>query len=420
MLRNKKQEGKAENTLQNSEDRYRNLFQSSRDAVMTLEPPLWSFTSGNKAAIELFKARDEANFLSYEPWKLSPERQPDGRVSTEKAKEMIEEAMRVGFNLFEWTHKRLNGEEFFTEVSLSRIGHGNKAFLHAIVRDITERRRAEKAILESEARFRNIVFLSPDAIIVTDAKGKIEYINPSAGIVFNRKVENLIGTVFGLAILDGKSTEIDIFRPGKDPGVGGMRVVSTEWMNKKAHLIIIRDITERKKTEAKIYQMAFYDSLTGLPNRKLLSDRLDIALAHAQRNQKKVGIAMIDLDNFKDVNDTLGHNVGDIFLKATAERLSAALRKSDTVARFGGDEFVLILPDMEAIEYAIQVAQKIIDKFRKPFLIGIHQLVVTTSIGIAVYPNDGINEGILLKNADIAMYQAKQAGRAQYQLCKKD
>ena len=177
-------------------------------------------------------------------------------------------------------------------------------------------------------------------------------------------------------------------------------------------------ITERKQAEEKIQQMAYHDSLTGLPNRKLFSDRLGITMAQAQRNQKIVGIAMIDLDHFKDVNDTLGHDVGDLLLKATSERLSAALRKGDTVARFGGDEFVLILPDMELIEDAIQVAQKIVDSFSEPFPIGTHQLVVTTSIGIAVYPDDGIDEGILLKNADIAMYQAKQAGRARYQFYK--
>ena len=127
---------------------------------------------------------------------------------------------------------------------------------------------------------------------------------------------------------------------------------------------------------------------------------------------------MLDLDNFKDVNDTLGHDVGDILLKTVAEWLSGTLRKSDTVARFGGDEFVLIFPDMKVIEEAIQVVQKIIDRFNKPFLIDTHQLVVTTSIGIAVYPNDGMDEKNLMKNADIAMYQAKQAGRARYQLYK--
>jgi diguanylate cyclase (GGDEF)-like protein len=119
-------------------------------------------------------------------------------------------------------------------------------------------------------------------------------------------------------------------------------------------LLAIEDITERKKYEEKIQQMAFHDSLTGLPNRKLFSDRLGIVLAQAKRNKKKVGIVMLDLDNFKDVNDTLGHDVGDILLKAVAERLSGTLRKSDTVARFGGDEFVLIFPDMEVIDVMVK------------------------------------------------------------------
>jgi diguanylate cyclase (GGDEF)-like protein len=174
----------------------------------------------------------------------------------------------------------------------------------------------------------------------------------------------------------------------------------------------------RKGAEEIIHQMAYHDSLTGLPNRKLFSDRLGIALAHAQRNQNKVAVAMIDLDNFKEINDILGHIIGDLFLKATAERLDAEMRKGDTVARFGGDEFLLILPDLKVIEDAIQVAQKIVDSFCKPLLIDTYQFVVTMSIGIAVYPHDGTDEVILLKNADIAMYQAKQAGGSRYRLYK--
>jgi diguanylate cyclase (GGDEF)-like protein/PAS domain S-box-containing protein len=233
------------------------------------------------------------------------------------------------------------------------------------------------------------------------------------------KLRELLETILPQQIaFDNYEVEHDFVTIGRRTLLLNARQIEREVGKERIILLAIEDITERKKYEEKIQQMAFHDSLTGLPNRKLLSDRLGIVLAQAKRNKKKVGIVMLDLDNFKDVNDTLGHDVGDILLKAVAERLSGTLRKSDTVARFGGDEFVLIFPDMEVIEEAIQVVQKIIDRFHKPFLIDTHQLVVTTSIGIAVYPNDGMDEKNLMKNADIAMYQAKQAGRARYQLYK--
>lgn len=235
------------------------------------------------------------------------------------------------------------------------------------------------------------------------------------------KLRELLETILPQqTAFDNYEVEHDFVTIGRRTLLLNARQIEREVGKERIILLAIEDITERKKYEEKIQQMAFHDSLTGLPNRKLFSDRLGIVLAQAKRNKKKVGIVMLDLDNFKDVNDTLGHDVGDTLLKAVAERLSGTLRKSDTVARFGGDEFVLIFPDMEIIEEAIQVVQKIIDRFHKPFLIDTHQLVVTTSIGIAVYPNDGMDEEILMKNADIAMYQAKQAGRARYQLYKEE
>ncbi len=181
-------------------------------------------------------------------------------------------------------------------------------------------------------------------------------------------------------------------------------------------LLAIEDITERKLSEEKIAHLAFHDTLTGLPNRKLFTDRLGVVLAQAKRSQKKAGIAMLDLDNFKDVNDTLGHGAGDILLVATSERLSSALRKGDTVARFGGDEFVLIFPDLEEVDDVKQVVQQILDKFKMPIIVNGHEFIVTMSIGISVYPGDGKDENTLLKKADIAMYQAKKVGKARYKV----
>jgi diguanylate cyclase (GGDEF)-like protein/PAS domain S-box-containing protein len=309
----------------------------------------------------------------------------------------------------------------------------------AVFTDITEREKTEEALRESEARMRTITDSALDAILMMDPDGHTSYWNPAAERIFGYTGDEAIGKNLHQLIVPQRYHEahhaaFDIFkRTGQGNAINS--TIELEACHKNGHEIsvelslsafrlkngwhtlgIIRDITERKLTEEKILQMAYYDSLTGLPNRKLFSDRLHITLAQAQRNQKIVGVAMLDLDNFKGVNDTLGHDVGDVLLKATAERLNAALRKGDTVARFGGDEFVLILPDLKVIEDATQVAQKIVDSFCKPFLIDTHELVVTTSIGIAIYPDNGTDEGMLLKNADIAMYQAKQAGRARYQL----
>jgi diguanylate cyclase (GGDEF)-like protein/PAS domain S-box-containing protein len=241
----------------------------------------------------------------------------------------------------------------------------------------------------------------------------IEFYAPFSRPVIERAVQRAIdyGEPFDveLEIITAKGNHRWVHASGKvDPERGIKKIISGTF----------QDITERRQAEEKIRQMAYHDYLTGLPNRKLFSDRLHIVFAQAQRNQKKVGISMLDLDNFKGVNDTLGHDVGDLLLKEAAERLSAALRKGDTIARFGGDEFALILPEMSVRENVIQVAQKIVDIFCKPFLIDTHKLIVTASIGITIYPDDGKDEGILLKNADIAMYQAKQGGRNRYELYK--
>ena len=162
-----------EELLQASADRYKALFLSSRDAIMTLEPPDWRFTSGNPATIKMFAVKSEGDFLLHDPWTLSPELQPDGRQSMEKAKAMIDQAMSQGLNLFEWTHKRANGEEFPAEVLLSKVEQGKKIFLHALVRDITERKKMEEKLKEfAEEKFKVIFDSASDGMILADAATK--------------------------------------------------------------------------------------------------------------------------------------------------------------------------------------------------------------------------------------------------------
>ncbi len=190
----------------------------------------------------------------------------------------------------------------------------------------------------------------------------------------------------------------------------------TDWHGRlTGRLIVLRDITERKRAEETIRQLAYHDSLTGLPNRRLFSDRLNLAMAHAHRSQQKLAVMLFDLDHFKEVNDTLGHSVGDKLLQAVGERLTSLLRKEDTVARMGGDEFMLLLPEIAGVEDADQVAQKVLEALRKPFVLNGHEIHISTSIGIALYPDDGEDVDALMKNADIAMYRAKDQGRDNYQ-----
>jgi len=172
---------------------------------------------------------------------------------------------------------------------------------------------------------------------------------------------------------------------------------------------------ERRQAERKLAYGATHDSLTGLPNRALFGDRLHMALAQAQRNHRTLAVVLLDLDRFKGINDMLGHNVGDQLLEAVGKRLTSLMRKSDTVARWGGDEFILVLPEIARVEDVAKVSRRTLEAFRKPFVLGSHRLHITASIGIATYPNDGEDADTLIKNADTAMYRAKEQGRNNYQ-----
>ena len=176
-----------------------------------------------------------------------------------------------------------------------------------------------------------------------------------------------------------------------------------------------RDISERKEAEEVINFQAYHDLLTHLPNRALLKDRLSLAIAHARRNKRKLAVMFLDLDRFKVVNDTLGHSMGDRLLKAVANRLQSCLRRGDTLSRFGGDEFTLLLPEVRTRDDVVVIAGKILDRLSGPFVIDGHELFVGASIGIALYPEAGDSEEALIQNADIAMYHVKARGKNGYQ-----
>lgn len=174
------------------------------------------------------------------------------------------------------------------------------------------------------------------------------------------------------------------------------------------------DITERKQMEERMRHMAHYDLLTELPNRALLNERLQQAVVKAQRDKAHMAVMFLDLDRFKPVNDKLGHDIGDLLLKLVAQRLLSSVRASDTVARLGGDEFVVLLHAVEHEQDAIVVAEKMLHALNQSFQVAQHEISISGSIGIAVYPQHGEDEKLLLINADIAMYHAKKSGRNHY------
>jgi len=174
---------------------------------------------------------------------------------------------------------------------------------------------------------------------------------------------------------------------------------------------IIRDITARKEAEETIRQFAYHDTLTGLPNRRLLYDRFHLEIANAERGKRTFAVMMFDIDHFKNVNDTLGHHTGDLLLQNVAYRMRSNLRKGDTLARFGGDEFIVLLPEVTQDSDAAAIARKILRAFKKPFSCDGNDIFVTTSIGIAMYPGDGQDMETLIRHADRALYRAKDAGR---------
>ncbi len=306
--------------------------------------------------------------------------------------------------------------------------------------DISERKENETKMTRLAGFLESIIASSPFATIVTDLSGTITSANPAAESMFRYEEGELLGRLSPLTLFDSAEL-VDRARVLSDelhqlvePGMAVLIASpSKEWRLARRDgsflqaeivvrplraasevvglIFVAYDITERKASEERIAHLAHHDPLTGLPNRVLFHDRLQVALGRAKRAKNRVGVMIVDLDNFKRVNDLMGHSIGDELLMHVAEQLRNSVRSSDTVARMGGDEFVLILDGLHTADEAERIAEKLLAKLRAPLAVGSETFAPTASMGISLYPEDGETPEDLLKNADTAMYSAKAEGR---------
>jgi diguanylate cyclase (GGDEF)-like protein/PAS domain S-box-containing protein len=362
------------------------------------------------------------------------------KLSILPKKEILKASILLARNLVgkptgpdEFTLIRKDGSTVSVEISTYPVKINNSTFVLGIARDVTEKKKAQQDILLSQEKFKTIFNSANDCILIHDLEGNILEVNDKACKRMGHSRNELLSTPLSgedspeyfKTISDMKDElykkgglifeSVSTLKNGKKIPVE----ISSKIINydgSKAVLSISRDISERKKIEELIRELAYKDALTDLPNRILFNEHFNLIKASSERNNKKFAIMYIDLDNFKMVNDSLGHNMGDKLLKNVGRRLVSILRKEDIVARIGGDEFLLLIPEIKSIEDAKKVAEKLVSSFRKQFVILNHIISTTLSLGISIFPDDGMNYDTLIKKADTAMYQVKRSGRNNYKI----
>ena len=330
-------------------------------------------------------------------------------------------------------NKRKDGKIYWESASISPVRDESGKITHfiAVKEDITARKRAEEQLRMNATVFET----TNEGIMVTDESNRIVTVNPAFTRITGYEPEEVIGRKPSV-LSSGRHDRAfyqEMWESLKKRGFWSGEIwnrrkdgsVYPEWLSIAAihdsdhphqeYVAIFSDITRRKQDEAQIERQANFDALTDLPNRSLFADRLAHSLTSARREHWLVALLFIDLDHFKSINDTLGHVVGDQLLQQVAQRLRNCVRESDTVARFGGDEFVILLDDIKKASTAAKTAKKIITALQTPFELNGHEGYIGASIGITLFPADGQDGNTLLRNADMAMYRAKDAGRNNYQ-----
>ncbi len=333
----------------------------------------------------------------------------------------------------ETLHKTKNGRIIPVEVNANYFEYDGIGYNLALTHDITERKAVENALREQEERFRQLADNIEEVVWLTDlSMGHLLYISPAYQSIWGRSCESLyekpsswLETIHSedinnvsQALAQGKVTgeydiEFRIVRP--DGSIRHIQQRAFPILNEAGDVYRIagtaQDITERKEQEAHIEYLAYHDSLTALPNRLLTMDRLGHAITHATRHADVLAVLFLDLDRFKTINDSLGHQAGDLLLQQVGSRLLGVLREEDTIGRVGGDEFLILLPSINTPDDVAHVAQKLLDILSPPFMVVGHQLHVNASIGISLCPRDAVNAETLVKYADTALYLAKEQGR---------
>jgi diguanylate cyclase (GGDEF)-like protein/PAS domain S-box-containing protein len=424
---------RAEVALRLSEERLTLLIQGVTDYAILMLDPKGFIVTWNEGAerIEGYTAEEiiGQHFSKF----YTPESLAKGAPSHE-----LKTAMEQGHSEDEGWRVRKDGSLFWANVVITalRDKDGNLRGFGKVTRDISERQAARDALFAEKERAQVTLNSIGDAVVCTDLACRVSYLNVVAEEMTGWSRDEAIGRPMAevLHILDEATREaipnpmelamaqdqtlnlpsscLLVQRDGTEtPIEDSVSPIHDRQGQVVGAVIVFRDVTEAKAMARQMEHSAQHDFLTGLPNRVLLNDRVSQAIAASQRRDAMVAVMFMDLDGFKQINDSLGHPVGDKVLQSIAERLRECLRGSDTVCRLGGDEFVVLLSEVKQAEDAAFTAQRILQAIAAPHFIDNHDLRVTASIGISVHPDDGLDAETLIKNADIAMYHSKEHGR---------
>ena len=413
--------------LRRAQELYGTLAKNSPIGVFIIQNGLIKWTNGKIREITGYSEKElvEKPFESF----VHPEdRQP---VKNSSVSLLKEESSRP----YEYRLLSKNGDYVWYVGTVSSITYQGKRAVLGSQMDINAQKEAEIKLRQSEERYRTIIDTITDAYYEVDLAGNATVFNEPFLTLYESSAAEMQGKNYREYVDQEKAKMAywvfhQVFETGKPTKKMEWEIIAKSGKRKQVELSvslirdaqgkpqgfrgIISDVTQQRRAEELIRHQAFHDPLTGLANRLLFYDRMQMAFKLAKRNQRLVALIILDIDKFKEINDTYGHMAGDELLKAIADRLSQIVRASDTVARYGGDEFTLIMPSLSCEEDALVVVKKIVSVFDSPFQVGKGFINVTSSVGVAIYPAHGTDTDTLMNKADNAMYRAKAMGRNKY------